>query len=904
MLRAVRSHPPPGAAGAISCKVRVGYLTAPPPASSPPFLAHPANTASASAGTHTAAILLLLVTTGSPSRAAVANVADVSGVLPRCWTAPVTQVTVVVREFVVVVLVSGGAPGRMLAGRSYRRHRDRCRTGKRPHAARAGEAVRYSGRGRRCRPGRTGGVVLRPARPERRRQDHDAVDGGRAVAPRRGARLGPRPRCLDRSRGGQAPHRGAARGRTDVRPAHRHGAARVHRAPARYGPGSDRPASPGAARRFRPGRRGPHPRGRLLGRDEEEGRAGVRVAARPAAAGARRAVRGGRPRVGIADPRHPAAVRPQRRHGRLLQPCHGDRREAVQPRGDPHRRRHQGGRHPGPGARRPGDGRRVRGDRGRARGDGSGAVMALTPGAAAPTRIHRPRVRHFVRLKLRILRNGLRGSARRILLLVFGALSGLELAFAGFVAFTLAGTAPVRTAETVTAFIGAALVLAWTLVPLLFFGVDETLDPARFALLPVPRRTLALGMLTAALIGIPAVATSLALLGLVLGALIRGGPAAAAVALVGAVLALLLCVAASRALTGAFAGALRSRRVRDLAAILIAALAASFGFVPAALQKVAPQIPLSDAARMADVLSWTPLAAPFAAPYDVAAGRPLVAVARLSITVVAIALLVLAFSASLESAMTGTASSGSKAPRSRPAEGYSAVTALYPRRRASLISLVMVSLVFGFAFQLFTAGEGTINSSHIGLRAAVIMMGVFSGLGVANQSGYEGTAFAAHLLTGVPGRTELRARQASLAIVMVPVLLAVVIAMAILRGDLAALPAGIGILVAGFGASLALSTLLSVVAAYPMPESANPFVTNAGTGAARGLLVFVGMFGAVALIAPVILAGYLLSGPWSWLVMVGGIGYGVGAALLGTYIVGDRVDQRGPELLAAVTPRR
>ncbi len=556
--------------------------------------------------------------------------------------------------------------------------------------------------------------------------------------------------------------------------------------------------------------------------------------------------------------------------------------------------------------------------------------MALTPGAAAPTRIHRPRVRHFVRLKLRILRNGLRGSARRILLLVFGALSGLELAFAGFVAFTLAGTAPVRTAETVTAFIGAALVLAWTLVPLLFFGVDETLDPARFALLPVPRRTLALGMLTAALIGIPAVATSLALLGLVLGALIRGGPAAAAVALVGAVLALLLCVAASRALTGAFAGALRSRRVRDLAAILIAALAASFGFVPAALQKVAPQIPLSDAARMADVLSWTPLAAPFAAPYDVAAGRPLVAVARLSITVVAIALLVLAFSASLESAMTGTASSGSKAPRSRPAEGYSAVTALYPRllravprtqlgallardmrywwrdprRRASLISLVMVSLVFGFAFQLFTAGEGTINSSHIGLRAAVIMMGVFSGLGVANQFGYEGTAFAAHLLTGVPGRTELRARQASLAIVMVPVLLAVVIAMAILRGDLAALPAGIGILVAGFGASLALSTLLSVVAAYPMPESANPFVTNAGTGAARGLLVFVGMFGAVALIAPVILAGYLLSGPWSWLVMVGGIGYGVGAALLGTYIVGDRVDQRGPELLAAVTPRR
>ena len=58
----------------------------------------------------------------------------------------------------------------------------------------------------------------------------------------------------------------------------------------------------------------------------------------PAAAGAGRAVRGGRPGLGRADPRHPAAVRRRRRHGRLLQPRHGGRRAALHPRGDPGRR--------------------------------------------------------------------------------------------------------------------------------------------------------------------------------------------------------------------------------------------------------------------------------------------------------------------------------------------------------------------------------------------------------------------------------------------------------------------------------------------------------------------------------------------------------------------------------------
>src|SRR5205085_698248 len=82
-------------------------------------------------------------------------------------------------------------------------------------------------------------------------------------------------------------------------------------------------------------------------------------------------------------------------------------------------------------------------------------------------------------------------------------------------------------------------------------GVDETLDPARFALLPVPRRTLVLGMLAAAFVGVPPVVTLLATLGSVIGAVIDGGIAAGIVAVLGAAVGICVCVAASRAVTGA-----------------------------------------------------------------------------------------------------------------------------------------------------------------------------------------------------------------------------------------------------------------------------------------------------------------------------------------------------------------
>ncbi len=58
--------------------------------------------------------------------------------------------------------------------------------------------------------------------------------------------------------------------------------------------------------------------------------------------------------------------------------------------------------------------------------------------------------------------------------------------------------------------------------------------------------------------------------------------------------------------------------------------------------------------------------------------------------------------------------------------------------------------------------------------------------------------------------------------------------------------------------------------------------------------------------APIVIAAYLVGSSvgWSWALLPVGVAYGIGAALLGTYIAGDRIDRRGPELLVAVTATR
>ena len=116
--------------------------------------------------------------------------------------------------------------------------------------------------------------------------------------------------------------------------------------------------------------------------------------------------------------------------------------------------------------------------------------------------------------------------------------------------------------------------VGWVLTPLVAFGVDETVDPARFALLPIRPQTLQRGLLVTSLIGYFPIANMIVLIG---AAIALGVPwSVLPVAVVCAVVQLLLCVVLSRAASTSMSGAdveparPRSgdgRRVGDLPAV-------------------------------------------------------------------------------------------------------------------------------------------------------------------------------------------------------------------------------------------------------------------------------------------------------------------------------------------------
>ncbi|MGC4833659.1 ABC transporter permease [Micromonospora vinacea] len=563
--------------------------------------------------------------------------------------------------------------------------------------------------------------------------------------------------------------------------------------------------------------------------------------------------------------------------------------------------------------------------------------MSADASPAAPVRS--VSARHFVRLKLRVMGNNFRGQGWRIAMFVGGALLGLWFAAAGFFLFAAPGlTGEGRYAVLIAAAGGGLLVLGWLFLPLVFFGVDETLDPARFALLPLPRRTLVTGLFVAALISVPVLAVLIASFGLVLTAWSLGGWSAGLVAVVGVLAGILLCVAASRAVTSAFATMLRSRRVRDLAAVLLAVTAALLGplqvFGLAALRE-ADWTRLTGAAT---VIGWTPLGAPWTVGIDVAQGRVWAAPVKLLITVVALGALLAWWSRSIESAMVGAASAG-KAPVRRGVTG-GAVAQLFPRvaswagrdrfgalvarearywwrdarRRANLITIAVVGIfvpvminVTGGDFAAmgdegFTAAAS--DSSPVVVTISMLLVGVLAAVTLANQFGFDGSAYAANVVAGVPGRVELRARMTAFSLYVLPMLGVVSVVLSLVLARPGWIGLTIGGLVATYGAGLAVNSLVSVLGAYSLPETSNPFAMNSGAGLAKGLLTLLAMLASVVAAVPMVVAAALLGDAWLWLALPVGVAYGLGAALLGAYLAGDVLDRRQPELLATVTPRR
>lgn len=519
-----------------------------------------------------------------------------------------------------------------------------------------------------------------------------------------------------------------------------------------------------------------------------------------------------------------------------------------------------------------------------------------------------------VRLKLSLLRNGLRQSAGRRAVYVVSVVVVLLLA-----AIQLLGLIALRGNEhaaSVTVILLAVMALGWAVMPLFFPSGDETLDPTRLVMLPLRPQPLVRALLAASLVGIGPLFTLSLLVGSVI-ALAHGG-AAFAVSLVAVPLALLVCVALARAVAAANIRLLSSRKGRDLAVLSGLVIAVGAQLVNFGVQQIG-SAGLGQLDPVADVLAWVPPASAVAAVDAASDGSYGVAAAQLVLSAGALVFLLGAWSRTLTRLMTSPDGSTLQAAepagtRERTSGGLARLlpggrtgtvmerSLRYAWRDPKTKAAWVTSLAIGLIVPVFNAMQGT-GSIYFACFAAGML-----GIQMYNQFGQDTSAFWMVAMTISSTRdayVELLGRALALLLISLPYATLVVVLTTALLDDWATLPEALGLSLALLGAMLAAGAWSSARFPYSIPQEGHKNVAPGQAGLAT-VAIFGGMVGAALLCAPVIAVTIWLNvasggDRWTWLLLPAGAGYGALLTLLGLRLAAPRTARRLPEILAAVS---
>lgn len=523
----------------------------------------------------------------------------------------------------------------------------------------------------------------------------------------------------------------------------------------------------------------------------------------------------------------------------------------------------------------------------------------------------------IVGLKLTLLRNGLRRSTWRMVALIIGTLYGVGVVMACWGGLVALRFAPVPLAAGVTVPGFALLTLGWLVMSLLVFGTDETIDPRRFALLPVPARRLQPGLFLAGLLGTPGIATAVVSLGLIV--TWARSPALVPVALVTAAVGVATCLLLARTGTSAFSRALASRRFRDFAALALALLGAGIGLGVNAVVNLSSGSSSRDLLRalnrVTTVAGWTPVGWIWSVPAAVAAGSWLLAAVKFVLACAFVAGLWAAWRYFLDRSLTSALEIGGGPPRAvgpaglvdrllpaGPAGAIAGRCLRYwrrdPRYLAALGGICVAPIVI-IATQLVDTGSG----SRPVAAFAPVFLALLVGSVVTNDVSYDGSALWIHVAAGVPGHVDRAGRAMAAAVVIGPIAVGLTVAPALLSGRADLLPQSLVLVVSLGVIGVGVGCWAGSVWQVPVPPSgANPFQRNSSGGlavlaslaASTGLTVLIGL-------PVVVLTIWSL---WAgWLVpAAAAVGALIGAVTLraGIRIGGRNLDRHWPEVLARV----
>jgi len=519
-------------------------------------------------------------------------------------------------------------------------------------------------------------------------------------------------------------------------------------------------------------------------------------------------------------------------------------------------------------------------------------------------------VTQFFGLKLRLLANLFRRSPWQVVGLVVGLLYGLGVAVTLLVALvTLRFVGdPVLIRDSLTV-AGSSVVLGFLIIPIVV-GIDDSMDPRKFAFLGIPNRSLSLGLAGSALIGIPAVTLTIVLLGTVF--TWSRGIGQTVLALISAALILATCMLLSRVSASLAAFLLSTRRSREFTGLIGVVL----------LVLISPLVVLllsTDWGRhgrtllgtLAGILGWTPLGAAWAVPGDASTGDWGAALLKLAVAAASAYALWLIWqlvvarmlvSPGREAAAKQYSGLGwfDRLPHSSVGAIAARTFTYWARDSRYWVSLIMIPIVPIIAIlPLNIAG---VPLQYLAL-VPVPLMCVFLGWTMHNDVAYDSTAIWLHVVSGTRGVADRIGRIIPALIIGIPLIgIGSVVSIAV-YGDWSVLPSMLGVSTCILLAGLGFSSYTSTRFPYPVTKPGDsPFAQPQASETASALVQSLTFTGSIIVALPALYFAYLgiFEDPaWHVRALGAGLGLGVISVVVGIWVGSRSFDRRGPEMLAS-----
>lgn len=527
-------------------------------------------------------------------------------------------------------------------------------------------------------------------------------------------------------------------------------------------------------------------------------------------------------------------------------------------------------------------------------------------------------------LRWRILVHQFQRDWWRLLFVAAGAIWSIALIPVLVVGSAAISTYGYETKQDALVATAGLLGIAWIVVPLLATGVDDSLDPARFAPWGIGAKRLMPGLAIAAFTTIPAI--FFVAVAAVMAAAWRGEDRQGAVlivAFIGAALTAMMWVFSARLATMWAVRLLATKAAKPVMAALAGLVVALLGAIGVLVRSDGLELVLArEVATALTQTARTPIGAGFAAPTSIVLDNEWGAVWRLAMMAAWVAILYFGWRAAVAHALVNPVTRGAGVRRHRDAvldsarrtgRGWARVSPVTravltrtarswrsdPRYITQLVGAVIFPVIIGGLALIFAGDAGA------WIAALPIALAVTIGWGRHNDLAYDSSGVWLDIVSGVRGVDMMRGRLLAVVLWAGPAVIVASVAAAGLARRWEIAPAIVATSAGALGVALGVAALTSITMPYRVPAPGeSPFGADAGSiGAslAGQVVSSVGTGLAIPLVAAPLLCGFLWGGGWWILALVWGPIFAVGGAWLGTSLAGQWYDARVGKLVGAVS---